>query len=294
MEFAVSGDGDFIQRIKRSELHGYVHSTFKRTINIKCHDNNEIYTIACCEMDNGPNTLIINLSSFDKTDIEVKDKVRVNDNKLCIANKLAISTEKSKIWECVLPEFPNELSRVKRNVTRAKEYIEIFGKSGGMKRDQLTKNAFVIETHKMLEESSHLLIKELLNLNMTKALQHARGLIGLGPGLTPSGDDFLVGLLTIFNLRNCPFNHLHDFSEEIVKIARPLTNEISFFTIKKASRGKVRENMIRLVQSLLYGEEDELIQSLNKVLSIGSSSGTDIAYGLISGLEHNILAGGKL
>jgi hypothetical protein len=58
--------------------------------------------------------------------------------------------------------------------------------------------------------------------------------------------------------------------------------------LKKASVGKVRESIIRLVDSLFYGKEEELFFSLNQVINIGSSSGTDIALGLVSGLEANI------
>ncbi|MFD2444641.1 DUF2877 domain-containing protein [Bacillus sp. CGMCC 1.16607] len=296
MIFAKSGDGDFIQRINRREISGYVHSIFKRTFNIKCLENDEIYTIACSEMDNGPNTLVINLISFEKTDIEVNDQVNIVNGKLCIADKLAISIENSEKWESILPEFPNDVdvTIARSNISKARDYIGIHGKCGGMKKNPMSHNAFEIETHKMLEEKSRLLLKELKDLKLTSALQHARALIGLGPGLTPSGDDFLVGLLTTFNLRNSPNDHLHVFCREVVDIARPLTNEISFFTLKKASVGKVRESIVLLVKSLLRGEEEEVIHSLTKVLNIGSSSGTDIAYGLICGLEHNIIVGGKL
>ena len=52
--------------------------------------------------------------------------------------------------------------------------------------------------------------------------------------------------------------------------------------------------MISFVNSLLTENEAELILSLNKVINIGSSSGTDLALGLVCGLEANIKAGGKL
>jgi hypothetical protein len=147
---------------------------------------------------------------------------------------------------------------------------------------------------KLLQERTGLLLNDLLNNRMTSALQHAVSLIGLGPGLTPSGDDFLVGLLTIFNTRNSPsFSH-KAFCELVVEKAKSLTNEISYMALKKASIGKVRESLIRLIHSLINGTEEDLILSLNKVLNIGSSSGTDIALGLVCGLEANIKVGGRI
>ena len=71
-----------------------------------------------------------------------------------------------------------------------------------------------------------------------------------------------------------------------------LTNEISFTTLKKAAHGQVRESICSFIHAILYGTEVESIEALRRVLAIGSSSGTDIALGLISGLEANIVLGG--
>jgi hypothetical protein len=41
---AISSDPGFIERINNSGLTGFVHSTFKRTINIHCNENGELFT----------------------------------------------------------------------------------------------------------------------------------------------------------------------------------------------------------------------------------------------------------
>ena len=92
----------------------------------------------------------------------------------------------------------------------------------------------------------------------------------------------------MMNVKGISCNEYLSFCEQVVLLARTLTNEISYMSLKKASIGKVRESIIQLTSTVFYGNEDELILSLNKVLSIGSTSGTDIALGLISGLEANI------
>lgn len=55
----------------------------------------------------------------------------------------------------------------------------------------------------------------------------------------------------------------------------------------------MRESVIHLIYSILYGEEEDLFLTLNKVLTIGSSSGTDLALGLVCGLKANLKAGGQ-
>ena len=295
LDFAQSGDVEFLDRMGQPTFHGFVHSVFNRTFNIRMLDSDELYTIASRELDNGPNTLIIDAEGFQDVGLLENDRVFVEDGLLHIGNKLVIFSKNCEKWCSVLPEYPEDLTVVTRNLLIMKRYVDVYGKGGGVKPDFTTDNLFSKEVSRVLNEQSRLLIEELSAGRIDNALQHAKALIGLGPGLTPSGDDFLVGLFTILNVQGIPFNGCLSFCEKVVELSKTLTNEISYMALKKASIGKVRESIIQLLSSVFYENEEKLLLSLNKVLSIGSSSGTDIALGLISGLEANIIkAGGKL
>lgn len=294
MVLAKSGDSNFIQRILQSSLSGFVHSTFNRTYNIQCLEDGELYTIACNEIDNGPNTLIVDLTAFKDMNINVNDEVVAANNCLSIANKMSITIDKVDSWGGDLPTYPTNTECLKKNVKLMKQYIEIHGKSGGIKSKGMNESSFESEMAKMIKERTYLLMKELLSKRFRSAVPHAISLLGLGPGLTPSGDDFLVGLFTTFHLKGSPFSSQRWFCEEIEKVAKTATNDISYIAIKKASAGKVRESIVDLVSALLVENEKNMILSLRKVLTIGSSSGTDIALGILEGLEANIKIGGTL
>jgi hypothetical protein len=290
----ISGDVDFIQRITHSSFSGFVHSTFNRTFNIQCTENGELYTIASSEIDNGPNTLLMDVNSFSSMGLAVNDKVTVKNQTLTIGNKLAISIDKADTWESVIPTYPDNVDILTRNVKWMKDYINIYGKGGGMKRRIVAQSLFEAEMSRMLDLRKNLLLDNIVKNHVSLAIPHAVSLIGLGPGLTPSGDDFLTGIFTVFNMKNSPFYAQRSFCKDVLMNAKTLTNDISYMAMKKASIGKVRESIICLIDSLIAGNEEDLILSLNKVLSIGSSSGTDISLGLVCGLEANIRAGGKL
>lgn len=293
MNRAITGDKGFIQQIKLSKISGFVHSKFNRTFNIQSIENGELYTIACSELDNGPNTLIIEVGSFENSEIEINDPVTTEKDTLFISNKMAISIAGVRQWESILPNYPTNTETLQNNLTKMKQYIKSNGSSGGIKKSLTSKSPFENEMSRMLQERTDLLIKELTNNRVFNAIEHAVSLLGLGPGLTPSGDDFLVGLFTILNMKSSP-SLLHQlFCDEVVKKAQSLTNDISYMALKKASVGEVRESIILLLNNLINGSEDELILSLTKVLNIGSSSGTDIALGLVAGLEANQIIGGK-
>jgi len=291
---SISGDTDFIKEINNSTFTGFVHSTFSRTFNIKCFENGDLYTIACNRLDNGPNTLIVDIDNMKPMKIETNDRVFVEENLLYIGDQLTISIDRAGKWESVLPTYPCNVDILKRNLMKMKDIINIHGVGGGMKKNIITLNPFEAEVSNMLENRTLLLLNELLNGRISSALPHAVSLIGLGPGLTPSGDDFLTGLFTIFNMKNSPFYPYRLFCEDVLKKAKTLTNDISYMTLKKAAFGKVRESIISLLNSLLVEDDEDLILSLNKLLNIGSSSGTDIAYGIVFGMEATIRAGGKV
>jgi len=291
---SISGDTDFIKEINNSTFTGFVHSTFSRTFNIKCYENGDLYTIACNRLDNGPNTLIVDIDNMKPMKIETNDRVFVEENLLYIGDQLTISIDRAGKWESVLSTYPCNVDILKRNLMKMKDFINIHGVGGGMKKNIITLNPFEAEVSNMLENRTLLLLNELLNGRISSALPHAVSLIGLGPGLTPSGDDFLTGLFTIFNMKNSPFYPYRLFCEDVLKKAKTLTNDISYMTLKKAAFGKVRESIISLLNSLLVEDDEDLILSLNKLLNIGSSSGTDIAFGIVFGMEATIRAGGKV
>ena len=290
---ARSGDVDFIQAIENSKFKGLIHSIFDKVVNIKCSETGDLYTLLCRSMDNGPNSIVIELNSFKDMDLQLNDKVFVGKRVLYIEDKIAIMIEHAKEWESSLPIYPVDDEILKVNLAIMKEHIEKHGKCGGIKKSLIPKSIFEAEMSKMLDERSKSLLSEIVNTRMSQALQYAVGLIGLGPGLTPSGDDFLVGLFTTFNMPNCPCHSFKGFCEQVVNSAKPLTNEISYITLRKASIGKVRESIVGLINSVISGSEKELIHSLNSVLNIGSSSGTDISLGIICGLEANIRIGSR-
>lgn len=288
MSFAKSGDGDFIQRINHHKFHGSVHSTFNRTLNIQCLDRGDLYTLACKEIDNAPNTLVIDLEHFEETDIMVNDIVCSDRSVLSIANKMSITMDGIKKWNCELPKYPSEANVLEMNVATMKQYIELHGNNSRIERAFKSDDPFEYEMSKMLNERTQLLVLELQNKRMSTAITHAASLIGLGPGLTPAGDDFLVGLFTVFNIENNRYFSYKSFCEEVVLQAKTLTNDISYMALAKAAVGQVRESLSDLMVALFRGSEEELILSLRRVLAIGSTSGTDIALGIVAGLEMNM------
>lgn len=289
---AISSDSYFLQQIGASGFTGTVHSVFTHAVNIQSEVNGEIFTLATKAMDNAPNTLIIDLDTLGNLHIHQHDRVSVQHDQLLIEDKVQIAMQTASRWQCQLPIFPTDQTCLKTNVGTVKQFIDLHGKSGGMKRSNSPISEFEAETSRLLQQRTSLLRGELMNQRFDHFQSYAINLVGLGPGLTPSGDDFLVGLFAVIHLENSPCYIYKQLCENVITQMKPLTNAISYTTLKKAANGQVRESICSLNYAILYGTEADSIQALRKVLAIGSSSGTDIALGLISGLEANIKLGG--
>jgi len=116
-----------------------------------------------------------------------------------------------------------------------------------------------------------------------------RGLIGLGPGLTPSGDDFLVGIMVaLAEMRETGL--LEALSATVAKYAAARTNSISAAHLSAAAEGLGADSLHRTTQSILSGG-DGLTDNLSDLANIGHCSGWDALAGASLALRQRANAG---
>ena len=115
-----------------------------------------------------------------------------------------------------------------------------------------------------------------------------KGLVGLGPGLTPSFDDFLVGV--VFTLQYArhfwrePPRRAILLAEKITQLAPVLTNEISAAYLSAAAAGYEFEILSELFASWHALEAEH--RCLVRLESVGNNSGMDMLTGVLYCLEH--------
>src|SRR5262249_3933247 len=102
-----------------------------------------------------------------------------------------------------------------------------------------------------------------------------RGLIGLGPGLTPSGDDFLIGALAVLDALGESEAHAV-LARADVDALPELTTPLSGCFLRAAAGGHVGEKLRQALSSLLVGDIDMAIAVAGE---IGHSSGWDMMAG---------------
>ena len=116
--------------------------------------------------------------------------------------------------------------------------------------------------------------------------RNADRLIGLGSGLTPSGDDFVGGLLfAYYVLRttypNCTFGEL----KMTVETYRSRTHAISFTLLKDLTNGHAIEPLHQILDGFLYGKSIESTYPFfSQLTQVGNSTGWDMLAGFVTGL----------
>jgi hypothetical protein len=110
----------------------------------------------------------------------------------------------------------------------------------------------------------------------------ARALGGLGPGLTPAGDDALSGVLFAFRAMAGP-----SAEAALLAVAHSVrTSEIGSAVLDAAALGAHIEPVHDLVMAAAAGENTTAAKAAAGLDRFGSSSGADIGYGLRLAFTH--------
>lgn len=104
------------------------------------------------------------------------------------------------------------------------------------------------------------------------------GVLGLGPGLTPSGDDVAAGVVLAGRALGLPGTSA--VAAEVAAAARTRTNAVSAGLLAEAAAGRSASVVIRAVDAVVGRAAAG--PALRALLSLGHYSGGDLASGLLA------------
>jgi hypothetical protein len=130
------------------------------------------------------------------------------------------------------------------------------------------------------------------------ALPEATRLIGWGEGLTPAGDDFLVGLMAGLDALSGRSDARREFLSRLgvaIVLRLDRTTPLAAHYLRLAAQGHFGAGMHRLRNVLVSANEvAPLERFVDDTLAVGATSGADLLAGLLSGifawLEHPLPA----
>ena len=123
--------------------------------------------------------------------------------------------------------------------------------------------------------------------DVSRLVETSKKMLGLGPGLTPAGDDYIVGVAAGLWLASPaggaddPYPAFADW----LRGAASRTSDVSQIFLLGAARGAFPERLVSLCHRLLRGTGSGPATSLGRMAAFGHSSGALMSFGLIHALK---------
>lgn len=108
-------------------------------------------------------------------------------------------------------------------------------------------------------------------------------LVGLGPGLTPAGDDVLAGALA--GMAAVGARHRVEILAAIVSDRAVATTTISAALLGCAAAGTVIPQLGAFLAALSGGDPDRTVTAARELVAVGHTSGTALAHGGLLGVR---------
>jgi len=280
--YVLTADRHFLNLLNQPQLSGKIEQVFSKAINVFI--GNQLFTLLSSQLDNAPNSCRLLNKNLALLNINSSDNFQILNGKVSIGDCYWLSFSLCTVWQQSVINFINDKVNKKNYqsflLKQINEVDFILSEAKSSLFNYQGDNLFYLASAEKLNQlRSDLicLIKKKQRKNLADVI---RQFVGLGIGLTPSGDDYLVGLMAFLLLKGNPVAVLyHDFYQGIIQ-GNEKTTAISAITLKKALDHEYRENMCQLIQSLVDANEINIHSQILNILNIGSSSGSDMLFGI--------------
>ncbi len=263
---------------------GRIHSIYSDVINLELRSG-KIISVGKLNVGNGPFNILIDYNEdFRSVKFNEGEKFEINNEGITfLESNIKINFSDTVVWNSDWKVKPN-LTLLSENIKYLEDLVIKKGDMRGigflLTRDLPQNNVFPEKTVERIKEKVSDIDQEIFRNN---AYQIFEEFIGLGPGLTPSGDDFVSGFLYTWNyavdyglLDQIDLNY-----DEWVSLIDRKTNKVSKMDLWLALNDKPLEVVKKVIESLYGLNKFRVYNSVIDLIGRGSTSGTDILTGII-------------
>jgi len=295
----------YVKQFEGAAIHGQVHSVFYRCAYLQFH--NMLVCVALSELGPGPITLLLknNCTRFPACFVQ-GSSASLSTQGLDVNGEHSFRSDAAHIFDSAIqPRIIDRQRLFRLNRLIARLDLPEEGLALSLRPDALPCNSKTI-LMQYAKPAISALLTDLpvlpLRLNDRSYDQSSKidgvkisadvkqwvRLLGAGPGLTPSGDDFLSGVLAALHV----LGHAATATliwNDVAETARTATNKISVALLEQAAAGRLSHKVSLLVDALL-DDNSTTPARLNLLLGqLGETSGWDWLAGF--GLGVNRLLG---
>ncbi len=307
----------------RIDFDAVVHSVFQSALNLRLHNSDHLLTLTSSEADLPQGIRVDTPDGFTFENFHVGEQVTCRDENLRL-DSLTVDLRRARHWQCDLPALEadttspafstawnfvwdalNERQKLsdseilaeeilrschcekpRRLSNERSEYIETSGDDREACRRRAISSQRHFYSYKINEAMRDLVhATQQHKLNDSSAI---KSMIGLGSGLTPSGDDLLVGYMAglwcAVSDNKERWQFISELGEAVIHHSQQ-TNDISCTYLYHAAHGQVSSRLENLAEVICNGKDSEqLIKIAEAAMQSGHTSGMDSVTGLLTGL----------
>ncbi|MCL5730056.1 MAG: DUF2877 domain-containing protein [Candidatus Pacearchaeota archaeon] len=269
---ALSIDAELYKKLQEKEVSGRIHSFFSNAVNV-ITEGDELITVLSRGRGMCPFSLLADVDNFEGLSIEAGDTVSFDSAGISTGSFL-IKMEQVFPCNLELPVFqtaPFGRKKIKHLKKLLREYVVEY------------------PHREVLQQRVSDFLRALSGDDETFIRKSVQNLIGLGPGLTPAGDDFLAGFASTVSAleksgagyRKCGFMKALTAA---IKEFLTRTNTISSKYLEHAVKGRLSENQIELIKSVFMGNFTDIERNFESLKNFGATSGWWLAEGIAEGI----------
>jgi hypothetical protein len=255
---------------------GNVHSVFHRAANFLF--DGRLVTICHEECGIPPNGIQFRTkSSFLQLGLKPGQRVNYHDTHVSVPEaSCRVDLSSAELWSPFVARISSPVDDVRRrhNLGEAWNALDKY-------EDQHPSNAGFWCSN---EDLVACLLTAIRMKNVQAARVEAAKLVGLGGGLTPAGDDFLLGLIAALWIDSDPI--AKPLAMFVAKIASERTTLLAETFHRYAVHHFYSSPLHMLLQNLLWGTARESALAVERTLRIGATSGADTLRGVLLGLDR--------
>ncbi len=295
--------------LPRANFDACVHSVFQSAANLRLARGSRLLTLLASSQADLPQGIRLDTpQGFSFERIRVGEQATCRDGLLSFENSsLTIELRGASRWKCDLPSLNADMTdpavaAAWKSVWQALSKRQALSRSDILAGDLFRPDETV---PRKAGEAMRALVDVTRQYDLT-ATSVVGALIGLGPGLTPGGDDLLVGYLAglwcTVRDSNERARFISTLGKTVIRLSRQ-TNDISRTYLYHAARGQVSSRLAALAEAIcaqhLLGRgdhraapmhstysarSDRLLDAAEAAMRVGHTSGIEAVAGLLVGL----------
>jgi len=224
------------------------------------NERREILSVVTSQIGNGPFNLVVEHDVLFSDHLHVKSPISIHVNQLNLGY-LNINTINTRLW------------------SPCSDWEGLYARRDDM-LNQLASLPIPAYEPSVPAFLLSALTTSIVNADIPPSLTAAQELAGLGIGLTPAGDDFILGAILAAWIIH-PVDVAGVLAEEVAKVAAALTTSLSAAWLRSAGRGEAGILWHQSFSALRAGDSFAIQRKITKLLSMGHTSGADALAGFV-------------